>query len=116
MLRFLLKRSPFKRLAGGVPLLGLMLAAEVALVARDHLVKLDGAQRRRLLALAWQSRGRPSSLGEADRLELGVLIATIEPRLFMGSAVKRLSPVPVPKRLLYGPRDSDARAAAARRS
>ena len=37
-------------------------------------------------------------------IELRILVAKFEPRLFVGSTVKRLSPVPVPKRLLYGPR------------
>jgi hypothetical protein len=59
-----------------------------------HFAKLNGAQRRRLVALVRQARGRPSSLGEAERHELGALLATLEPRLFIGSAVVRLSPVP----------------------
>jgi hypothetical protein len=84
-------------------------------MARTHLAKLDGAQRRRLLALVRQARGRPSSLSEAERQELSALLATLEPRLFIGSTVKRLSPVPVPKRLLYGPRRNAARTAASRR-
>jgi hypothetical protein len=84
-------------------------------MARGHFAKLNGAQRRRLVALARQTRGRPSSLGEAERQELSLLLATLEPRLLIGSAVKRLSPVPMPKRLLYGPRGGVARTAAARR-
>ena len=115
MLRFVLERSWLKRLAHGVPVFELLLAAEVALMARRHFAKLDGAQRRRLLALVRQARGRPSSLGAAERQELGALLATLEPRLFIGSAARRLSPVPMPKRLLYGPRGSAARTAAARR-
>lgn len=115
VLRLVLKRSWLKRLTRGFPVLGLLLAAEVALMARGHLAKLDGAQRRRLLALVRQARGRPSSLGEAERQELGALLATLEARLFIGSAVRRLSPMPMPKRLLYGPRGSAARTAAARR-
>ena len=115
MLRFVLKRSWLKRLAHGFPVLGLLLAAEVALMAKGHFAKLNGAQRRRLLVLVRQARGRPSSLGEAERQELGALLAGLEPRLFIGSAVKRMSPVPMPKRLLYGPRGSAARTATARR-
>jgi hypothetical protein len=115
VLRFVFKRSWIKRFAHGFPVLGLLLAAEVALMARGHIAKLNGAQRRRLVALVRQARGRPSSLAEAERQELGALLATLEPRLFIGSAVRRLSPVPVPKRLLYGPRGSPARTAAARR-
>jgi hypothetical protein len=115
LLRLVLKRSWIKRLAHGFPVIGLLLAAEVALMARGHAAKLNGAQRRRLLALVRQAKGRPSSLSEAERHELGALLASLEPRLFIGSAVRRLSPVPMPKRLLYGPRGSVARTAAARR-
>jgi hypothetical protein len=115
LLRFVLKRSLVKRLAHGFPVIGLLLAAEVALMARRHSAKLNSAQRRRLLALVRQAKGRPSSLGEAERQELGALLASLEPRLFIGSAVRRLSPVPMPKRLLYGPHGSVARTAAARR-
>jgi hypothetical protein len=104
MLRYALKRLPLKRVAPGVPLVWALLAGEIALMAADHLSRLNAAQRRRLLALTIRSRGRPSSLSEADRLELRILVAKFEPRLFVGSTVKRLSPVPVPKRLLYGPR------------
>ena len=49
-----------------------------------------------------------------EREELAALTAILEPRLFLGSAAKRLSPVPMPKRLLYGPRGSAARSAAAK--
>ena len=104
MLRFALKRLPLKRVAPGVPVVWVLLAGEVALMAADHLSRLNAAQRRRLLALTIKSRGRPSTLSEADRLELHILFTKFEPRLFVGSTVKRLSPVPVPKRLLYGPR------------
>ncbi len=101
MLRFLLKHAP-KRLTRGVPVLALLSAAEVALLAKAHLSKLDGAERRRLLALVAKGRGRPSSLDAAEREELAALVAKLEPRRFVGSAADRLSPVPVPKRLLYG--------------
>jgi hypothetical protein len=112
VLRFLLKRSAIKRLAHGFPVVWLLLAAEVALMARGHLAKLNAPQRRRLLALVRQARGRPSSLSNAERQELAELVQTLEPRLLIGSAVRRLSPVPVPKRLLYGPRGSAVRTAA----
>jgi hypothetical protein len=115
VLRFVLKRSWLKRFVHGFPVVGLLLAAEVGLMARGHFAKLNGAQRRRLVALVRHARGRPSSLGEAECQELRALLATLEPRLFIGSAVRRLSPVPMPKRLLYGPRGSAARTAAARR-
>lgn len=115
MLRFLIRGGPLKRLANGFPILGAFLAAEVAAMAWTHFSKLNSAQRRRLIALLRQSRGRLRSLSHSEREELGAIFAALEPRLFLGSATRRLSPVPVPKRLLYGPRGSAARAAAQRR-
>jgi hypothetical protein len=100
-----------KRVSHGVPVARLLLIGEVAIVARRHLGRLDAVQRRRLLALLVRSRGRPSSLTPAERRELLYLLARLEPRLFLGTAVRRLSPVPMPRRVLYGPRGSAARAA-----
>jgi hypothetical protein len=102
-----------RRLSHGIPIARLLLVADVALLARRHITRLDRAERRRLLALVRRTRGRPSALTAADRRELAMLVARLEPRLFLGLAVKRLSPVPVPKRLLYGRRSSRARRALA---
>jgi hypothetical protein len=101
MLRFLVKHTP-KRLTRGVPVLALLSAAEVAVIARTHLRKLDGAQRRRLLELLRKAHGRPGALAKDERDELAAIVALLEPRVFLGSAADKLSPVPVPKRLLYG--------------
>lgn len=100
-----------RRLGHGVPLARLLLVAEVALIARGHLLRLDRVQRRRLLGLLVRARGRPGSLNVRERAELAMLLARLEPRLFFGTALRRLSPVPLPKRLLYGPRKGAARAA-----
>jgi hypothetical protein len=52
MLRFLVKgATPLKRFTHGIPIVGVLLAAEVAAMAWAHLTKLDSTQRRRLLAL-----------------------------------------------------------------
>ena len=115
MFRLLLKGAPLRRFANGFPIVAVLLAAEIAAMAWTHLAMLNGAQRRRLLALLGQARGRPGSLSDSEREELRALIATLQPRLFLGSATRRLSPVPVPKRVLYGPRGSSARGAAAQR-
>jgi hypothetical protein len=115
MLRLLLKGGPVKRFANGFPIVRLLLVAEIVAMAWTHLAMLNRAQRHRLLTLLRQARGRPSSLSDAEREELAALIATLQPRLFLGSATRRLSPLPVPKRLLYGPRGSSAREAAAQR-
>lgn len=116
MLRFLLTRTPVKRLARGIPVVALLSAAEVAKLAGGHLARLRPAERRRLLALLGKARSGSGALSEAERAELGALVAKLEPRAFVGSAADRFSPLPMPKRLLYGPRGSSARAAAGKRS
>jgi hypothetical protein len=102
-----------RRISHGVPIARLLLVADVALLARRHITRLDRSERRRLLALLARTRGRPGALTGAERRELTMLLARLEPRLFVGLAVKRLSPVPVPKRVLYGRRSSPARRALA---
>lgn len=116
MLRFLLTRTPVKRLARGVPVVALLSAAEVAKLARDHVVLLRPAERRRLLALVSKARRGTAALSERERAELVALLAKLQPRAFVGSAVDRVSPVPVPKRLLYGPRRDRGRARAETRT
>jgi hypothetical protein len=116
MLRFLLEHTPVKRLARGVTVVGLLSAAEVAKLASGHLAKLDGAERRRLLALVAKARGGAGALTAPERSELAALVAKLQPRAFVGSAADHFSPLPIPKRLLYGRRGSEARKAAAKRS
>lgn len=106
MLRFVLTRTPAKRLARGVPVLALLSALDAAKLARRHLMKLSPAERRRLLALAAKARGGADGFNEPERAELDALVAKLEPRALVGAAADRLSPVPLPKRLLYGPRSA----------
>jgi hypothetical protein len=87
-----------------VPLLKLLAAAEVALLARDHLAYLTPAERRRLVSLVRIGRGRLSRLGDREREELEELPIKLGPRQLLGEAADRLSPVPLPRRLLYGRR------------
>jgi len=115
MFSVVLPTRTLRRLSHGVPIARLLVVAEIALLARRHLTRLDRAERRRLLALLARTRGRPAALTGPERRELTMLLARLEPRLFFGLAVKRISPVPVPKRLLYGRRDSRARRALAAR-
>jgi hypothetical protein len=110
MLRWAMTRGA-KRFGRGIPVVELLLAAEVAMLARRHVRRLTAVQRRRLVALVRKAKGRPSVLGAGERDELADLVARLEPRLFAGTAVRRLSPLPLPKRLLYGPRGSPARRA-----
>jgi hypothetical protein len=116
MLRFLLEHTPVKRLARGVPIVGLLSAAEVAKLAKAHLARRAPAERRRLLALAAKLRGGSGALSPDERAELSGLVAKLEPRAFAGSAADQFSPVPMPKRLLYGRRGSSAREAVRKRS
>ena len=110
-------RSPWvKRVSHGVPVARLLLVAEMVMLAQHHLGKLDRAQRRRLFTLLVRSRGWPRSLTAAERVEFLYLVGRLEPRLLLGTAVRRLSPVPLPKRLLYGHRGSETRAALPRRT
>jgi hypothetical protein len=99
-----------------VPLGPLLLVGQIVFMAGQHLARLDGAERRRLVVLLRRSRGRPSSLSSAEREELFLLLTSLEPRLFLGSTLRRLSPMPIPKRLLYGPRNSSARKALSQKS
>jgi len=116
VLRLLLRSPWVKRVSHGAPVARLLLVVEVAILAQRHLSKLNGAQRRRLFTLLVRTRGRPRSLTAAERREILYLVGRLEPRLLLGTAVRRLSPVPVPKRLLYGRRSNGTRAALSRRS
>ncbi|HEV7175776.1 MAG TPA: hypothetical protein VGN29_09800 [Solirubrobacteraceae bacterium] len=89
-----------------LPVLKLLAAAELALLARDHVLLLDRGERRRLFELVRIGRGRRRNLSEPERDELTDLVAKMEPRLLAGHAVNKLSPVPIPRRLVYGPRKS----------
>jgi hypothetical protein len=78
-----------------LPVLKVLAVAEIAQVARLHLRHLDHVQRRRLAELIRRAR----KLSPAEREELQTLVAALEARAFAGSAVQRLSPIPLPKRL-----------------
>jgi hypothetical protein len=86
-----------------VPVVRLIAVADLGMLARDHYLRLSPYERRRLLALVRAAKGRPSSLRPSERDELAELVAKLEPRFLAGEAVGRLSPVPLPRRLLHGP-------------
>ena len=91
MISRLLRRSVIRRL----PFFRVLAIAQVAVLARRHLARLEPADRRRLVALA--RRGR--SLTPAEREELRGLVAKLDAREFAGAALDQLSPVPLPGRL-----------------
>jgi hypothetical protein len=85
------KRVPgLKRL----PVLKLIAIAELAVVARKHFEHLTPTERRRLGELM----RHPRSLSRAEKDELSVLVAKLEPRAFAGATADAFSPVPLPKR------------------
>lgn len=86
-----------------IPVLKLLAAAEIGLLARDHVMRLTPDERRRLIRLVRTAHGRPANLDQAERDELADLVAKLEPRLLAGEAVGRLSPFPIPRRITHGP-------------
>jgi hypothetical protein len=87
-----------------VPVLKLLAIGEIALAARTHAMKLSAEERSRLVALVRKGRGRPSRLTDSERADLRELVAKAEPRLFAGTVADAVSPLPLPRRLVRGPR------------
>ena len=86
-----------------LPVLKLLAVAEIAMLARDHVGRLDAQERRRLVELVRKGRLRRDSLPDDERAELAELVAKAEPRRFVGMAADKLSPVPLPRRIVHGP-------------
>ncbi|PZS08042.1 MAG: hypothetical protein DLM64_13465 [Solirubrobacterales bacterium] len=87
-----------------LPVMRLLALGEVVLLAREHVVKLEPGERRRLVELVRRGRGRPRNLSSEERTELSRLIAKTDPRLFAGLVADKLSPVRLPRRVVRGPR------------
>jgi hypothetical protein len=100
LVKRVLSRLPLLR---RLPIFRLLAIAEIALLARDHVGRLEPAERRRLVELVREGRGRGRNLPAAEREELARLVAKIDPRRFAGLAADKLSPVPLPRRLIDGP-------------
>jgi hypothetical protein len=81
-----------------LPVMKLLAIGEIALLARDHVRRLDPSERRRLVALVRKGR----HLAADEREELAELVAKAEPRRFAGLVADKLSPVPLPRRLVNG--------------
>jgi len=94
MARAVSRVSALRRL----PVAKLLAAAEIVLLAREHLAKLEPHERRRIAELVRIGRGRTRNLTPHQRAELAALVAKAEPRLFVRLAAEKLSPVPVPRR------------------
>jgi hypothetical protein len=87
-----------------IPMLKLLAMAEVAMLARDHMLRLSPPERRRLITLVRVGRGGRSRLTETERDDLEQLLDKLGARMLLGHAVDRLSPVPLPRRIVYGPK------------
>jgi|GEM_PF-2507993 len=84
----------FRRL----PAARLLTAAELVVLARQHVSRLEPHERRKVLDLLRAARGRPSRLTPRQRAELAALVAKAEPRMFLSGAVEKLTGVPLPGR------------------
>jgi hypothetical protein len=83
-----------------IPLLKLLAVVEIVALARVHASKLSGAERRRLIELARKGKG----MTQAERDEAAAIVKKAEPRLFAGLVADSLSPLPLPRRLVRGPK------------
>lgn len=79
-----------------LPAARLIASAELLLLARQHLHKLEPHERRRIVELVRRGRGRPSHLSERERRELSRLVQKAEPREFVRVAVRKVSGIPLP--------------------
>ena len=87
-----------------LPVVKLLAVGEVVLLARQHMARLEPAERRRFIELMRRARGRPRNLSQRDRAELATLVAKADPRLFLGLVADKVSPVPLPRRVVRGRR------------
>ena len=85
-------------------MLKLLAVAEVGMLAHNHFRRLTPVERRRLIELVRIAHGRPSNLNSSEREDLRELVARLEPRVLAGEAANRLSPFPLPGRVVRGPR------------
>jgi hypothetical protein len=85
-----------------LPVAKLLAVAEIVLLARQHIVRLEPQERRRVLTLMRQARGRTGNLSADERAELAALVSKANPRLFLGLVANKLSPVPLPPRVVRG--------------
>ncbi len=82
-----------------LPVVRLVMAAEVLLIGKHHLDRLTPAERGRMVRLVAKAKGRPRSLTETERSDLAAIVEKLEPRAFLATAGERLSPVGMPASL-----------------
>jgi hypothetical protein len=76
-----------------LPIARLLALAEIAMLAREHVGKLQPHERQRIRELVVRGRGRPSNLTQRERSELAMLLAKTDPKLFARTALRKLSPI-----------------------
>ena len=86
------------RMISRIPFFKFVAVVQLALLAHRHLSALTPAERRRLAELA----RRAHKLPQHERQEFVNLALKLEPRAFAGHAADRLSPFPLPKRIVNG--------------
>jgi hypothetical protein len=59
-------------------------------------MRLDPAERRRIIQLVRKGHGRPKNLSDRERRELAGLVHKMEPRAFVDTATKRLTGISLP--------------------
>lgn len=88
-----------------IPIVKVIVVGEIALLAHSHVTRLDRAERKRFLDLMRKGRWKHGQhLTGEEREELAALVAKAEPRLFAGLAASKISPFPLPRRLVHGKR------------
>ena len=86
------------------PMASLITFAQLGLLAREHWLKLEPDERRRVMTLLARTHGRRRNLSPLERAELAVLVTKADPRLFAGLVAQRFSPVRLPRRVVHGKR------------
>lgn len=76
-----------------LPLARVVIAAEVAILAKAHLDRLTPQERKRLLILLRDAKGMPKNMSDRERREFEKLVGKLEPKLFATAAAEKFSPV-----------------------
>jgi hypothetical protein len=77
-----------------MPFFKLLAVGQTVLLARRHLLQLDGDDRRRLRELVMRGK----AMNAAERDELRGLLSKLEPTAFAFATADAFSPIPIPGR------------------
>jgi hypothetical protein len=83
-----------------LPVVRLIMAAEVLAIGKHHFDRITPDERGQLLRLVAKAKGRPKNLSTDEQVELNAIVKKLEPRLFLAEATDRMSPVGVPNPVL----------------